>query len=248
MKKKLATILIFLIVTLPEFSQSSDDIRLSQDLRLHRVSDNVWIHISDIVMKPWGKVDANGLAVLCGSMLVLVDTPWNDGQTEKLVEWFKKNHAVQQVTVIIGHYHQDNLGGLGWINRQGYDSWSLKRTKEICFEKNLPAAKNTWEESKIFSFGDFLIEAYFPGSGHTEDSVCAYLKNDKILFGGCSVKSLASKTLGNTAEADLAAWPDAIRSMKNRFADAEIIIPGHGPEGGPELLDHTLKLLRNGGH
>lgn len=57
------------------------------------------------------------------------------------------------------------------------------------------------------------------------------------------VKELGSKTPGNTTDADLAEWPNTIRKVIAAFPSVEIVIPGHGPAGGPELLKQTEKLL-----
>ena len=58
------------------------------------------------------------------------------------------------------------------------------------------------------------------------------------------VKSLYSKTLGYTKEADLKNWPRTLRKIKTKYAQACLVIPGHGDPGGLELLDHTLELLK----
>ena len=39
------------------------------------------------------------------------------------------------------------------------------------------------------------------------------------------------------ADADLLAWPDSLRRISARYPKAEVVIPGHGLPGGPELLD-----------
>jgi hypothetical protein len=35
-------------------------------------------------------------------------------------------------------------------------------------------------------------------------------------------------------------------NLKSKYPDARIIVPGHGDPGGPELIEHTLKLLKEG--
>jgi metallo-beta-lactamase class B len=65
-----------------------------------------------------------------------------------------------------------------------------------------------------------------------------------VLFGGCAVRPADATTLGNTAHADLKAWTGAIQRALERYGNAEVVVPGHGAKGGPELLRHTLSLLR----
>ncbi len=63
------------------------------------------------------------------------------------------------------------------------------------------------------------------------------------MFGGCLVKSMAAADLGFTGDADLAAWPAAIRGVRARYSDP-VIVPGHGPvDLSGQAYQHTLDLL-----
>jgi len=50
--------------------------------------------------------------------------------------------------------------------------------------------------------------------------------------------------MGNTDDADIAHWDDAVVAVEARYPDARIIVPSHGPPGGRELLRHTIDLAR----
>ena len=47
--------------------------------------------------------------------------------------------------------------------------------------------------------------------------------------------------VGNTSDADVAAWPESVRDL-SRF-DFEILVPGHGDRLDPGLLEHAIDLL-----
>jgi metallo-beta-lactamase class B/metallo-beta-lactamase class B GIM len=64
-----------------------------------------------------------------------------------------------------------------------------------------------------------------------------------VLFGGCLVRSAASRSLGYTKEADLEEWPQTIVAVRDSYGGARLIVPGHGSPGGKELFEHTLELL-----
>jgi len=66
----------------------------------------------------------------------------------------------------------------------------------------------------------------------------------KVLFGGCLVKALNAKNLGNTTEADLTAYPKTLKKVKETYPDAKTVIPGHGQPGSLELIDHTINLCK----
>ena len=90
--------------------------------------------------------------------------------------------------------------------------------------------------------GGIHYEVLYPGPGHTRDNIVVYYPDAKVLFGGCLIRPGGSDNLGNTADADVVHWAEAVRNVAAAFPDAEIVIPSHGPMGGRELLDHTIAL------
>ena len=40
--------------------------------------------------------------------------------------------------------------------------------------------------------------------------------------------------------------PATLKKVKTAYRNARIVVPGHGDPGGPELIDHTLKLCSKG--
>ena len=81
------------------------------------------------------------------------------------------------------------------------------------------------------------------GEGHTRDNVVSYFLDEKVLFGGCLIKSLKSGK-GNLADANTAEWSNTVKTIKRQFKDVEMVIPGHGKPGGIELLDYTIEMFK----
>jgi metallo-beta-lactamase class B len=71
-----------------------------------------------------------------------------------------------------------------------------------------------------------------------------WIPEEKILFGGCMVRALSSTTPGNISDADMDSWLSTIGKIIGRFGHALIVVPVHGVYGGPELLTHTLNLVK----
>jgi metallo-beta-lactamase class B len=90
--------------------------------------------------------------------------------------------------------------------------------------------------------GDVRVQLAFLGGGHTVDNVVAWIPAKKILFGGCLVKSMNARNLGNITEADLAGYPVTLKKVKEKYSEAKIVVPGHGGPGGMDLLEHTIAL------
>lgn len=235
--------IVLMFISAAAYSESNELIQVSDDITLKPLAGNVWIHTSYTVLAEWGKVPANGMIVITDETLVVIDTPWNDDQTKELINWFRDNYKIEDVKVIVTHYHNDNLGGLNWVNQNSIESYSIKRTRELCSDMSLPITSNTLKDTHYFDFKESPVVTFFPGEGHTIDSICVYLPEEKILFGGCSVKALRNKGLGNTADANLKEWSDSLKRMKEKFPDAEVVIPGHGLEGNLLLIDHTLSMF-----
>jgi metallo-beta-lactamase class B len=59
------------------------------------------------------------------------------------------------------------------------------------------------------------------------------------------VKSMAANGLGNTADADITAWPETVLKVKAAYPEALLVVPGHGNPGGLILLDHTIDILQD---
>jgi metallo-beta-lactamase class B len=101
------------------------------------------------------------------------------------------------------------------------------------------------EEGLKLNLGEEIVEVYFPGESHSIDNVVVYFHNRKILFGGCMVKSLKSKTPGFTGDANMQEWPKSVKKVLEIYKDARIVVPGHGKWGDTKLLNHTIELLVN---
>jgi metallo-beta-lactamase class B len=149
--------------------------------------------------------------------------------------------------VIVGHWHADCLGGLPEIHKRGIASIGSEKTRELALAAGVAAPRQTFTDAYRFKVGQRELELFYPGPGHTVDNIVTWITDEKVLFGGCLVRSADAKTLGYTREADLAAWPATLAKVKERFPTARLIVPGHGDPGGWELIANTLKLLKTNG-
>lgn len=73
----------------------------------------------------------------------------------------------------------------------------------------------------------------------------AWLPQQKILFGGCAIRSLSSKSAGNLVHGDIQSWLKITQHIKNQYKDVNIVVPGHGNVGGYELIQHTADLIQS---
>ncbi len=216
---------------------------------------------------PW---DENLLLVeMADGTLVMVDTPWTPQATQVLLEWMMEKYGQRRIVAINTHHHIDNLGGnqaliaagipvygsdltarmiaeSGWQDLEDTLAFMRNHGYEECLEDyaNMQLVPPTelfpLEEGVTLDFGNEKVEINFPGAAHAMDNVVVYFPDRRLLFGGCMV--IGFNEIGNTADADMAAWPDSIQKLKSY--DVDIIVPGHGNRLDPNLLDHTLEVLK----
>ena len=80
--------------------------------------------------------------------------------------------------------------------------------------------------------GNRRVELRWFGTGHTKGDAYAWLPKEKILFTG---DACVNGPHNNVNDSDLAEWIKTLELVKQ--LGAEHVCPGHGPMGGPELLE-----------
>lgn len=187
---------------------------------------------------------ANSLFAVTDKGIVLVNSPWGDEQTQQLIDSVKKRFNKKIIFCIATHFHDDCLGGFDVLKKQGAKTYSSKQTYTLAKKENNELPQYTFTRDTTFNIAGVTLQAYYPGAGHTRDNIVVWVPQDKILFGGCLVKSLEADTKGFTGDADLKQWPLTIKKVARRYTNARYVIPGHlGWQGGLKQLDHTLQIL-----
>jgi glyoxylase-like metal-dependent hydrolase (beta-lactamase superfamily II) len=217
-------------------------ITLRADVHVQALAPGVWRHISYQSLPGVGQFPSNGLVVRGASGALIIDTAWNPEQTAAVLSWAEAN--VGQISaVIVTHAHDDRLGGLAEVRRRGIPSYALAETVQLSAKDGWPSIEHGVASPFALDSLGFSGELLFPGSGHTSDNATVWLRESRVLAGGCLVRASASTTMGNTTQADLEGWPRAIATLQQRYRDVRVVVPGHGEPGGPELLVHTRELL-----
>jgi metallo-beta-lactamase class B len=235
-----------LLLQAPALSASECDdgrVSLGDDLEVLELGEGLWRHVcwtsSNGVRFP-----SNGLVVLREGEALIVDTPWTNSQTERLLDWVEGPLGASVRHVIVTHSHPDNMGGIDTVHARGITTYGLELTAAFAEAKgNAPPATRFTARLEL-EVGGEPLEAWFPGAGHTRDNIVVWLPRERVLFGGCLVKSAQARGLGYTEEADLEAWPSTLQNLRQHYPGAELIVPGHGNPGGWELIENTLRLLR----
>lgn len=211
-------------------------------VEIRQITAATWMHTSWSIIEG-KKYDSHGLIIKTPSGIVLVDTCWNVEQTVNLLKDIKTRFNIPVITAIITHAHQDRIGGIEALLENDIKTVSTPLTAQKAAAAGFAEPSPELDKELMqLEFGSFKIEVFYPGPGHTEDNIVVWIPADYVLFGGCLIKALENKNLGNVKDADVPHWAGSVQNVRMRYPGIKIVIPGHGRPGGADLLRHTIEL------
>lgn len=228
--------LFLILVTIATCSFASENAR---ELKIKEIDDGVFLHTSYKTIG-YGLVDSNGLVVVIENQALIIDTPWSERDTEKLLSWIF-DEGFQLKGSISTHFHEDRTAGIRVLNLKSIPTYASKLTNDLLVKEGQPTATNVFDSSKFVMFNG-LVEVFYPGAGHTKDNVVIWLPKKKILFGGCLVRSLEWDGLGFTGDSLVNNWANSIRKIQSEYDNIKTVVPGHGKVGSMAILTHTIAL------
>jgi metallo-beta-lactamase class B len=188
---------------------------------------------------------ANGMYVLTADGAVLIDSPWDTTQTHILLGAIRAQHGMEVRLCVATHAHEDRTGGFDQLRRWGIPTYTSAATRAQCIVHENPLPQHVFLGDTTVVIGGVQLDWHYPGPGHTRDNIVVWLPAQRILYGGCLVKSVESGGLGNIADADVPAWPATMEGLLARYPAPSWVIPGHQKwSRGTKALRHTLKLLK----
>ncbi|WP_431165691.1 subclass B1 metallo-beta-lactamase [Tenacibaculum halocynthiae] len=240
----IGVILLFLIiVSCKKEIDASNEVYSSETLKLKQLTDNVYVHATFLDTESWGKVACNGMLVIDNNEAVVFDTPSENKVAKELITWIENQKKATIKAVIPTHFHVDCLGSLEVFHRKEIPSYASLKTIKLVKEQGTIIPLHGFHNNFELKVGKNKITCEFLGEGHTKDNIIGYYSKDKVLFGGCLVKTLKAKK-GNLADANVKEWANTVNAVKAKYKDAKWVIPGHGNEGDTSLLNYTIALFK----
>jgi metallo-beta-lactamase class B len=235
--------------------------RIDEELALRTLAVDTYL----VVHEPF--VAANVLvAKMPDGTVVICSSPFETEASRALVTWIKGTLKPTRIVAINTHFHFDGTAGNDAYRELGVETYASGLTQRLLSEKGaamqaetakqlegterermlrvkIAPAVHTFDERAglALRFGDEEVRVVYPGPGHSPDNVVVFFPARGILFGGCMIKGSAS--VGFIGDADLEHWESAVDVA--RGLGARVVIPGHGPVGGPELFELTTSVVRN---
>lgn len=213
---------------------------------LSKVADNVWVHTTNYKLRGQSPIPVNGLVVVDGDEVILVDGGWGELITLSLLEKIKAETGKMPTKMIVTNHESDRTAGVDAAEWQGLQVFTHPDTPRLASAAGYPvpdssvaSLKAPKSRAKVGS-----LEVAYPGPGYTSDNLVVYVPSANILYGGDLVRDAGAKTLGNTSDTDLAKWADSLEWVKGTYPDTQVVVPGHGKGANITLLDATYSLLK----
>ncbi|MDG9706332.1 MBL fold metallo-hydrolase [Streptomyces sp. DH37] len=185
---------------------------------------------------------------------VLVDTAATEARARRLRREVERVAPGGPGVVVNTHFHGDHTFGNGQftpravvVAHEGTRADSAEAGLGLCGlwpgvewgEVPLTLPTLTFHDELTLRAGDLRVELLHLGPAHTANDVVAWVPERGVLFTGDLVWS------GVTPFVLMGSVSGSLRALARMRALApRIVVPGHGPVGGPELLDETEAYLR----
>lgn len=189
-------------------------------------------------------VPANGMYLVTSKGVVLFDSPWDTTQFQPLLDSIKQRHRKNVILCIATDFHEDRTGGLEYYSKQGIKTYTTKRTDDMSAKNGMKRAAFLTYKDTVFTVGQYSFQFLFPGEGHTAVNNVIWFQKEKILYGGCLIKSIEDDDLGYLGDANVKAYANTVKNLQKKCRSPKFVIPGHGDWSHPKAIEHTLKMAQ----
>ncbi|WP_393060701.1 MBL fold metallo-hydrolase [Streptomyces sp. LN549] len=216
---------------------------------LQEVADGVFAYIQ----APGGWCVNNAGVLTSGDKVALVDTAATEARAVRLREHVVRDGRGAPFAVINTHSHGDHSFGNFVFPEATVFGHALARDEmhkaglhltELWpdvewgrIELALPTA--TYEDRMTLHVGDLTAELIHTGPAHSSNDTIVWIPGQRVLFTGDIVMS------GATPFFPMGSIAGSLRAVAHmRALGAVTVVSGHGPVGGPEILETGEAYLR----
>ncbi len=204
------------------------DVYFHQGDPRHGHCNNGWIVMNDYVVE----VDANypsGAKIVIPKIRAITDKP-----VRFVIDThFHPDHSFgNQVWADEGAVPVSHVAAQEELERSGAAAWELSaKTRPDVAASKLKLPSLTYTDSLVFSDDRHRVELHWPGVAHTHGDTLVWLPRERILFTG---DVCVNGSFNYVHDSNISEWIKVLESAKK--LGAQVVCPGHGPMGGPEVL------------
>jgi cyclase len=197
---------------------------------------------------------SNAGVIVNGDEVAVIDTAATEARARRLVAAISTISTAPARTVINTHFHGDHTFGnqlfrphAAIVAHEACRTEAAKAGLGLCglwpgvewgtVKLTLPTL--TYRDRLRLHVGDLDVELYHPGPAHTVTDTVVWIPGRKVLFTGDIVMS------GATPFCLMGSITGSLRAIAAmRRLDPRVVVTGHGPVAGPEVLEVAEKYLR----
>jgi metallo-beta-lactamase class B len=236
--RRLLTIIICIYFPGSLFAQRADSL-----LKISHLTGDFYVFETFNFYKG-NRMPANAMYLVTSEGVVLIDSPWDTTQFQPLLDSIRTRHHKEVVLCIATHFHEDRTGGLEYYRRQGIKTYTTRQTDELSKKRGMKRAEYLIDKDTVFRLGQYSFQTYYPGPGHAPDNIVIWFGDEKILYGGCLVKSVDDNSLGNLSDASVKDYAMSLRNVQKKCRKPGFIITGHNNWTDTKSLKHSLKMAQ----
>jgi metallo-beta-lactamase class B len=236
--RAVTTIIIFLASVGNIFGQNAES-----SLEIFHLTGDFYVYKTYNLYKG-NRIPANGMYLVTNAGVVLIDSPWDTTQFQPLLDSIRIKHNKNVTICIATHFHEDRTGGLEYYKQQGIKTFTTRQTDALSKQRGMKRAEFLIDKDTVFTVGQYKFQTYFPGQGHAPDNIVVWFEKEKVLYGGCLIKSVDDSTLGNLGDANVKTYATSLESVQQKCKKPKYIIPGHNSWTSTKSLQHTLEMAQ----
>jgi metallo-beta-lactamase class B len=187
---------------------------------------------------------ANGMYVVTNAGVIMIDSPWDTTQFQPLLDTINARHNQDVAICIATHFHEDRTGGLEYYRTKGIKTFTTKLTDSLSQQRGMKRAEFLIEKDSLFVIGQYSFKTIYPGKGHAPDNIVVWFEKQRVLYGGCLIKSVSDTHLGNLADASVKDYATTISIVGKQCKNPKFVIPGHNDWSSVKSLQHTGEMAR----
>ena len=188
------------------------------------------------------RIGANAMYLVTDSGVVMFDTPWDSTQFQPLLDSIKAKHNKNVVLCFSTHFHEDRTGGLEYYRQKNIKTYTTFFTDSMSKMKGMKRAEFLIKKDTVFTVANYSFQTIYPGKGHAPDNIVLWFEKEKILYGGCLIKSVDDNSLGNLSDASISDYAATLKKVQQKCKRPKYIITGHNDYTSKKSLRHTLKM------
>ncbi len=238
MKRSISTTLFYLFLLSNVFGQAEES-----KLKIVHLTGDFYVYTTYHDYKG-DKVSANGMYLVTKRGAVIFDSPWDSTQFQPLLDSIWARHRRKAIICIATHFHEDRTAGLAYYSQQGIKTFTSTQTDELSKSRGMKRSAFLMNVDTIFSVAQYHFQTYYPGEGHAPDNIVIWFEKEKILYGGCLIKSVEDNTLGNLSDANLKEYATTIKNVMQKCKKPSYIITGHSDWTNTRSMKHTLQMAK----